>query len=340
MGSGTSSHWSTSPDFYNLLWCHRIIIIVTYVLHDGFHFFFFVLCLSNKLCHVSGHLHDEKRMLCHYGRFLGVETWFSSPLFSISYEPNNSGYNCSLKTMTFHVIIFFPLQSVDGRGLQVSQQKCQNNLEFGRTVLPVHNQSWPSMFEASWGISETHLWLIEAPIKAPPLTLALFESPTLCKWTFEHELWNVRQCMGKESTKFAYWWGEWEKSMNAKWCVCRGSLWESEWPYLQTPGYSGENTGQVYLAILPFLFYLKKKILCDTEERLHKLLDEKMAFKWYLLCGDCLPGSSAYLKLTTLSRLLAFKKDITPFVAPTQSYQPCILKCLIVIPISISVKAS
>lgn len=49
---------------------------------------------------------DGKRKLCHYGRFLGVETRFSSPLFSIRYEPNNSSCNWSIKTMTFRVIIF------------------------------------------------------------------------------------------------------------------------------------------------------------------------------------------------------------------------------------------
>lgn len=88
-------------------WSFGTILIVTSVLHDGFDFFFFfVLCFSRKICHVSGHFPDGKRKLCHYGRFLGVETRFSSPLFSIRYEPNNRSCNWSIKTMTFRVIIF------------------------------------------------------------------------------------------------------------------------------------------------------------------------------------------------------------------------------------------
>lgn len=138
---------------------------------------FFLSCVSlGRYAMYLDIFPDGKRKLCHYGRFLGVETRFSSPLFSIRYEPNNSSCNWSIKTMTFRVIIFFPFQSVDGSGLQVSEQKCQNNLGLGRAVQLASNQSWQSMFESCWGISEAHLWLIEALRKAQALTSALWVS--------------------------------------------------------------------------------------------------------------------------------------------------------------------
>lgn len=95
--------------------------------------------------------------------------------------------------------------------------------------------------------------------------------------------------------------------------------------------------GPMYLANLLLLLL----ILCDTEEGLYKILDEKAPFKMCLLCSDSFSGSSAYLKVfLTLSTLLAFKKTFAPSPVLKQSYQTCIQKCLLVVTISISMKAS
>lgn len=85
-----------------------------------------------------------------------------------------------------------------------------------------------------------------------------------------------------------------------------------------------------------FFFFL---ILCDTEEGLYKILDEKTPFKMHLLCSDSFSVPSAYLKVfLTLSTLLAFKQTFAPSPVLTQSYRTCIQKCLLVVTITISVK--
>lgn len=132
-----------------------------------------------------------------------------------------------------------------------------------------------------------------------------------------YETCDISKKKAPDNAKYAYRCENWDNSTNAKlWLLLKFTP-----PYLWTPGYSPKSIG-ASVPGKPSPSSSSSLILCDTEEGLYKILDEKASFKMCLLCGDSFSGSSAYLKdFITLSTLLALKKTFVPSPVLTQSYQ-------------------